>query len=124
MTHDPVLAAVTHWEVVAGFAISALFPLFIRRWWPWEKSEWGWNTVTLELSIAFCLLPGFLYYVLNIDDDFLRWTQAVALGLVIGNVIWRTVLIRNTQSEEAEIARRDRDANRDRAAADESASAE
>lgn len=100
MTTDPVLLAVSHWEVIVGFCVSALFPLVILRWWRWYQSTWGWNTILLEVSIAATLLPSVIFRVFGIADEFLQWTAVICFGLVILNVIWRTVIIRKTQIEE------------------------
>jgi len=95
---NPLLMAV-HWEVNGGFLVSLLFPLVTRIFWPWHLSWWGWNTVLLELSIAGTLFPSCLHIDFSITSSPLEWTQVAFLGLVIVNVLWRTVMIWRTQRE-------------------------
>lgn len=86
-----------HWEINIAFAASLLFPVVTRFFWPWNESSWGWNIVTLDLSIAGTLLPSFLKLDFGILDLPLEWSQVVFLGLVTVNIIWRTVMIWTVQ---------------------------
>jgi hypothetical protein len=99
------LIAIVHWEIYVGFWTSASFPVVTRFFWPWNQSWWGWNTVLLELSIAGTLFPDWLYLQFGINSSALPWAQAAFLGLVIANVLWRTVMIWRTQRDGAEAER-------------------
>lgn len=92
-----VLFYIVRLEINIGFGVSTVFPVITRFFWPWHRSWWGWNTILLELSIAGCLLPSFLYLDFGISGNALEWSTVVFLGLVITNVVWRTVIIWNTQ---------------------------
>lgn len=91
------LLTIVHWEINVGFLVSLLFPVITRFYWPWNESDWGWNIISLELSIAGCLLPSFLYIDFGVTDMLLRWSQVLFLGAVIVNVLWRAVIIWQTQ---------------------------
>jgi hypothetical protein len=91
------LLTTVSWEIKTGFLVSLLFPFVTRVFWPWHLSWWGWNTVLLELSIAGTLFPSVLHRDFGIADLLLTWSQVVFLGLVVINVLWRTVMIWRTQ---------------------------
>lgn len=88
-------------EVIAGFWASLMFPFVTRLFWPWNESWWGWNTVLLELSIAGTLFPSWLFLTFHVNNAGLQWCQVTFLGLVVVNVIWRTVMIWRTQRQGA-----------------------
>lgn len=91
------LLTIVHWEINVVFLTSLLFPVVTRFYWPWNESSWGWNIISLELSIAGCLLPSFLYIDFRIDDWLLRWSQVIFLAMVGVIVLWRAVIIWQTQ---------------------------
>ena len=91
------LLTIVHWEINIGFLVSLLFPVITRFYWPWNESDWGWNIISLELSIAGCLLPSFLFIDFGVTDMLLRWSQVLFLGAVI---IWQTQ--RKGSSDKAE----------------------
>lgn len=95
------LLLIDHVEVNAGFLVSVLFPVVTRFFWPWDQSRWGWNTILLELSIAGCLFPSLLRIDFGVASAVLKWVTAVFFGFVIANVVWRTVMVWNTQREGA-----------------------
>jgi hypothetical protein len=105
---DSALLTSVHWEVNTAFFVSLSFPFITRFFWPWHLSQWGWNTVLLELSIAGTLFPSVLHLDFRITDASLEWTQVVFLGLVIVNVLWRTVMIWWTQRNGASSDNRDK----------------
>ena len=92
-----VLIDVANAEVMVGFWVSLAFPFVTRFFWPWNKSWWGWNIVVLDLSIAGTLFPSWLFLTFHASDIWLQWIQVFFLGLVVVNVVWRTVMIWRTQ---------------------------
>jgi hypothetical protein len=96
------LVTAVDWEVNAGFFVSLMFPVVTRFFWPWHLSSWGWNTVTLELSIAGTLFPALLFRDFHVTSTALEWTQVTFLGLVIANVLWRMAMIWRIQRDGAE----------------------
>jgi hypothetical protein len=82
---------------MACFWVSLAFPFVTRIFWPWNKSWWGWNIVLLDLSIAGTLFPSWFYMTFHVSDIGLLWAEVIFLGLVVVNVVWRTVIIWRTQ---------------------------
>lgn len=102
--HSLVLA--TEWVVNFGFWTMIAFFVVTTCVWPWWKSFWGVNIVSLELSIGLALLPS----TLSLDFDFSRLTSAAGAWLQVGAVflascvvIWRGVLIIHDQLKGAQV---------------------
>jgi len=110
---NQALLAAAHWEINVGFAVSVLFPVVTRFFWPWNESEWGWNIVSLDLSIAGTLLASVLKIDFGIVNNPLVATQVAFLALVIANLTWRTVIIWQTQREGAARSRREKNPDQD-----------
>lgn len=89
----------TFWTMIAFFAIATAV-------WPWWKSFWGWNIVTLELAIGLALLPGILAIDFGINRFMslgAAWIQIFAVFLAGCIVLWRGALVLNDQLRGAEV---------------------
>jgi hypothetical protein len=104
-SHFTILAS----EYVVNFAFWAIIAVFIvtSLIWPWWKSFWGVNIVSLELAIDLALVPS----VLSLDFGFSRltswpgaWVQIGAVFLAACIVVWRGFLIIHDQLRGAQVA--------------------
>lgn len=109
MTQEQFLADAGMWLANVTFFTSLAFPLATAVFWPWWASWWGRNIVSLELGIAVTLLPAVLFRDFGVDSLVLRWVQAAALATVPLIVVWRAVMIWQTQRAGALGGRRLRD---------------
>jgi hypothetical protein len=90
-----VASQFTFW---AGF----LFPPVTALFWPWWRSVWGWNIITLETWIWLSLLPAPLHAYFGVSyDSFLMWFQVAAVAGAGLTVAWRGILIYLTQRAAA-----------------------
>lgn len=105
MTQGQILADLINWGIDAAFLFPFLFPAYIRLIWAWEKDEWGWNIVTLDLAVSLALLPSFYRRVFGVDGDrtFFLWLVTISLWAIPAIIVWRSVMIwrrqRNVQGD-------------------------
>lgn len=82
------------------FMASVLFPPVTALFWPWWKSPWGWNIITLEMGISVALVFAWLHYAFGITitrSYAATWAQIAAIAFVGCVIIWRAILIWRTQ---------------------------
>lgn len=100
MTQARLILDLAEYAIWFAFLASALFPLFTSYFWPWWKTTWGWNIVTLDLGVALALLPSWLRLAFGLRTAAsypFAWI-AVASVFAVGVIVtWRTVLIWRTQ---------------------------
>lgn len=84
------------------FWACAIFPFVMAVIWPWWKSWWGRNIVSLEMAIASALLPSVLYreFGINTNTIFFGWVIVASLFAAAAVVVWRGVLIFQAQWHE------------------------
>lgn len=109
MQPDHILAAYEHILINVGFVISLLFAPVNSLWWPWWQEHWGWNIVTLEMCIAGDLLSSFLFIDFHVASDALQWVTAFSLTLTVIIIVWRSLMIWQTQREALMAARQPRE---------------
>jgi hypothetical protein len=93
--------------VNVAFIVTLLFPLVglprIGRlklgFWPWYKSDWGWNMVAFDACVSLALLPIWAHRALNLDSNsyFFGWMEAASIWLIPAIVLWRVFLIWQAQ---------------------------
>jgi hypothetical protein len=99
MVDQPLLDAV-QWAANFTFWGSAVvFPALTARFWPWWKSDWGWNIVLFELVVGGTSLPYVLLLNWHIHGTWLAWMEAVFLSTAFVVLAWRTVIIWHAQRE-------------------------
>lgn len=79
------------------FWAALLFPAVTALFWPWWRSVWGMNLVTLEVWIWISLLPAPLHAYFGVPYAPLMVFQVAAVCGAGLTVIWRAVLIYLTQ---------------------------
>lgn len=83
---------------VFTFWVAFAFPLAVSLFWPWWRSTWGVNIITLEGCIWLSLLPAPLHAIFGVPyTTFLLWFQVAAVAAAGLVVIWRGILIYLTQ---------------------------
>lgn len=100
VTQAQLIKDVGEYVIWFTFMASVLFPGITALYWPWWKSGWGWNIITLELCIAGALVFAWLHYAFGItitSSYVATWAQISTVGAVGLVVIWRAVLIWVTQ---------------------------
>lgn len=83
-----------------AFWPALLFLLLIGLVWPWWKSFWGINIVSLELAIVLALLSSIIEvdFHYSVEQNVLMgWVSVAALFLVGGIIIWRGFLVISAQ---------------------------
>lgn len=114
MTQARLLADLAYWGVDAAFIASVLFPLtglpHFRMWrfsvrigfWPWWRSDWGWNLVCFDAVVALALLPSFLRRVFGLAPDtyLFQWIVVISLWQIPAIIIWRVLMIWSAQRRE------------------------
>jgi hypothetical protein len=102
VTQAQLIRDIDQWAIWFSFLASALFTPVTSVFWPWWQTSWGWNIVTLELCVSLALLYPWLHYAfgLTVAAYPFAWMQAASIALVGAVVIWRTVLIWQTQRHE------------------------
>lgn len=64
--------------------------------WPWWKSFWGINIVSLESALALALLPFVMSYDFGVrigNSPPFAWTEAASLWLMGAVIVWRGFLV-------------------------------
>jgi hypothetical protein len=81
------------------FLASVAFPVVTALFWPWWKSAWGWNIVTLEICIALALLfPWLSTFGVYVSGNYAaEWADVASVALIGFIVAWRTVMIWRAQ---------------------------
>jgi hypothetical protein len=100
MTQARLIADLSEYVVWYAFVVTVLFPVVTSAFWPWWKSAWGWNIVTLEMGIALALLAPWLRFAFGIrivSSYVAGWSEITAIGICGGVVTWRAVIIYLTQ---------------------------
>jgi len=102
VTQVEVLTTWGEWAMGAAFWTCLLWPGIAAVFWPWHRSQWGWNMVIKTELIAVALLAPVLRAELGVTSlYFLLWTTVVALTLIPVVVGWRLVIIWRTQRDGA-----------------------
>jgi hypothetical protein len=88
--------------VFVAFIVCLIFPVIGAPrigFWPWYRSDWGWNIVLLEEAITLALLPIWAHRFMKFDAPPLvwLWIDAVSIWLIPVIVIWRVYIIWRTQ---------------------------
>lgn len=97
MVDQPLLDAV-QWAANFTFWGSAVaFPVTTTMFWPWWRSDWGWNIVLFELVVGGTSLPYVLLLNWGVRGTWLAWMEAVFLSVAFAVLFWRTVIIWRTQ---------------------------
>lgn len=81
----------------ATFFASALFPAVTSFYWPWWRTEWGWNLVVLDLALAVAVFPTLLALDFGIRAQVFYWAQVTGLSVVALVIPWRTFMIWRAQ---------------------------
>ena len=108
MDQKQIAIDLINWGVDFAFLIPFLFPAYIRLIWAWEKDEWGWNIVLLDLAVSLAILPSFGHRVfgVNVSRIFFIWLVACSIWLIPIIVVWRSIMIwkkqRNIETKEEE----------------------
>lgn len=99
MTQAHLLLDLDVAAVWAAWTAAVLFPFVTGFYWPWWRSEWGWNIITLEIGLALAVTPAWLHYVFGLQATSFpfRWFQVAAIFFIAFVIIWRAVLIWRTQ---------------------------
>lgn len=97
---NPLVETYTEWAVNFSFWASVAFFIGIGVVWPWWKSFWGVNIVSLEGALMLAMFPFALSYEFGIrirDSPVFAWIEATALWLVGIIVVWRGYMIISQQ---------------------------
>lgn len=100
MTQARLILDLSEYAIWFAFLASALFPALTSLFWPWWKTTWGWNIITLELGIALALLPSWLRLAFGLRPTAsyaFAWLVIVSVFAVGFVVTWRGILIWRTQ---------------------------
>lgn len=100
MTQAHLIRDLDEYAVWFSFLMSVFFTPVVSLFWPWWKHAWGINIVTLELVIAFALLPAWLNIAFGLRQSELyvfSWIQLLSVATVGIVIAWRLVLIWNDQ---------------------------
>lgn len=99
MTQEQLIADLVNWGINAAFLFPFLFPAVVRLYWAWEKSDWGWNIVALDLAVALALLPIFVNHVFNVSVTgyFFGWLEVSSIWLIPVIIVWRMIIIWRNQ---------------------------
>lgn len=79
------------------FWVGFAFPIVISFVWPWWRTVWGMNLVTLEVWIWLSLLPAPLHAYFGVPYHPLLWFQVCAVVGAGVTILWRGILIYLTQ---------------------------
>lgn len=89
------------WENAAvgvTFWVCLLWPLVVRTFWAWNRSEWGWNMALKTEMLAVATLPVILHREFGVQPGYpLLWVAVVGITVIPLVVLWRTWLIWRTQ---------------------------
>lgn len=84
-------------QVVAGvlFWSSLAFPIITAIIWPWWKSWWGRNIVSLDLAIALTFFASVMHIEFGLTSTFtaFEWMDVVGLGAAAIIIIWRGIMV-------------------------------
>jgi hypothetical protein len=102
MTQAHLIINIFNDGVFTAFIVCLAFPavgLPKIGFWPWYKSEWGWNIVSLEEAITLALLPVWIRRFIHLDVSPLiwGWIDAVSIWMIPVIVLWRVYIIWKTQ---------------------------
>lgn len=105
MSQVQLISDVSEFAVWFTFMTSLLFTPVTSLFWPWWKSTWGWNIVSLEFCIALALLAPWLRFAFGIrtsSNALAAWLEVAAVLLCGMIVAWRAVMIYLTQRAMAQ----------------------
>lgn len=108
------LIELVKWGINVAFWPAIAFTPVISFFWPWWKSFWGINIVTLELAIALALIVSIVHTdfgVAVVSNLALAWTEVIALWLVGIIIIWRGALVIITQVRGNRLSRNNQHGN-------------
>lgn len=103
MTQAQLIHDLDEYVIWFSFLLSVLFAPLATMMWPWWKHPWGINIISLEVAIAFALLPAWLSIAFGLrraDVYVFAWVQLASLVLVGLVIAWRLVLIWRTQRRD------------------------
>ena len=104
-----LLIELAKWGVNIAFWPAFVFIPFVSLVWPWWRSFWGINIVTLEFAIMLALISAILstdFGLHIVNNAVLAWTEVVALWLVGILVMWRGYLVFIAQMRGTRLQRR------------------
>lgn len=90
------LITLAKWGMNLAFWSAAGFVVLIGCVWPWWRSFWGMNIVTLEVAIMLALLGSIISvdFNSNVSDNlWFAWLTVSALWLVGVIIVWRGLLV-------------------------------
>jgi hypothetical protein len=95
MTQEQLAIDLINWGVDVAFLVPFLFPAYIRLIWAWEKDEWGWNIILLDLAVSLAILPTFVHRVAGVrfSTPVFLWLEAASLWFIPMIIVWRSVMI-------------------------------
>lgn len=110
------------WGVNIAFWPACAFTFLISFVWPWWKSSWGINIVSLESAIILALISPVISTDFNThiaSNLAFAWVEVVALFLVGIISTWRGVLVisaqmKGTRNNRRTIAGQEEEAQRTR----------
>lgn len=111
MTQLQLLADLSRIAINVIFWSGIAFPILIGVFWPWWKSSWGWNIVSLEIALSLALVGSILQIDWGLRTTNLLlfgWLTVVSLWLVPIVVGWRTVIILREQYRQSQLTVRRR----------------
>lgn len=100
VTQVQLIHDLDEYAVWFSFLMALVFPPVASAIWKWWGHPWGWNIVTLEIAIAFALLPAWLGIAFGLRREalyvfgWIQFASVVFVGLVIA---WRLALIWSEQ---------------------------
>jgi hypothetical protein len=86
MTQLQFLLDTSSWLVPIVFWISITMIPAVSAIWPWWKTSWGWNIMSIPMVIAATLVSSGLHYTFGIDAQSLWFDWLVIIGLTIAGV--------------------------------------
>lgn len=111
MTPQYVITA-AQWGMNFAFWSAITFAAFAGVVWPWWKSSWGINIISLEIAIALALFEPVLQvdFGVNITSSVVfAWVGVFALWLVGVISVWRGALVISAQVKGRRQAQRNRE---------------
>lgn len=106
MTQILLLRDLSKIAVNVIFWSGIAFPIVIGPFWPWWKSSWGWNMVSLEGALSLALISSILQIDFGLRTTnvlLFLWLTVVSLWIVPAVVIWRTVIILRQQYRASQL---------------------
>lgn len=101
-----LLTLATEMSVTFSFWTMIGVGLVTTMVWPWWRSFWGVNLISLDGSISLALFPAMLsidFGINRFDNAWGAWIEIVSITLAGLIVLWRGLLVMITQMRGSEI---------------------